>query len=139
MIDVPTMGALLFACAAACVTPAAGPDAAARQSNAQASEKKMSSDEITIAATTQPELSGHLVGVGNIFERDLPDDKGVVAPRMSATLAITSRASHQTRHEDVFAGSVIALGADRYAVVAVVEGKKGQRGSITLRRLPPGN
>jgi len=90
-------------------------------------------DEITIRETTQQEISGHLVGVGNIWERELPDDKGVIAPRMSATLAIHDLTKQQTRHEQVFAGSVITLGEDRYHIVNVDEGG-GARGAITLRR-----
>lgn len=95
----------------------------------------MSNDEMTIRETTQQEFSGHLVGVGNIWERELPDDKGVIAPRMSATLAIHDLATEKTRHENVFAGSVISLGADRYYVSNVDDGG-GARGSITLRKIP---
>lgn len=89
--------------------------------------------EITIQETTHQEISGHLVGVGNIWERDLPDDKGVIAPRMSAILAIHDLATKKTRHEQVFAGSVITLGADRYHIVNVEEGG-GAPGAITLRK-----
>jgi hypothetical protein len=98
-------------------------------------EKLMTGDEITIRETTQAQLSGHLVGVGNIWERDLPDDRGVIAPRLSASLSIEEIASREARSEKVFVGSVLSLGADRYAVVNVEEGES-EPGSITLRKLP---
>jgi hypothetical protein len=92
------------------------------------------SDERTIRETTQTEISGHLVGVGNIWERELPDEDGVIAPRLSATLSIFNLASQEERSEKVFAGKVVILGADRYEVVRVEEGET-QPGSITLRQL----
>lgn len=95
----------------------------------------MVDNELTIRETTQPALSGYWVGVGNIWERDLPDEQGIVAPRLSAALAIHDPASGQTRHEKVFAGSILTLGADRYLVVSVEEGD-AIPGAITLRRLP---
>ena len=90
--------------------------------------------ERTIRETTQTELSGHLVGVGNIWERNLPDESGVIAPRLSATLSIQDLASKAERHERVFAGVNISLGADRYEVVSVAEGQS-EPGSITLRQV----
>lgn len=93
----------------------------------------MSQEEITIRETTQPELSGHLVGVSNIWERDLPDRQGVLASRLSATLTIRDLASRQTRVEKVFAGSEVSLGADRYCVAKVVAGKS-EPGAIMLRK-----
>jgi hypothetical protein len=93
----------------------------------------MNHEEITIRETTQPTISGHLVGVSNIWERDLPDGQGVVASRLSATLSILDLASQQTRIEKVFAGSILSLGADRYCV-AKVEAGKSAPGTITLRK-----
>jgi hypothetical protein len=92
------------------------------------------SNEIAIRETTQPTLSEHLVGVSNIWERELPDDAGVIAPRLSANLSILNLASKQSRVEKVFAGSVFLLGTDRYYVVNVEEGKSGP-GLITLRKV----
>lgn len=94
----------------------------------------MTSDEITIRETTQPTISGHLVGVGNIWERELPDDKGIIASRLSASLSILDLASEQTRSEKVFTGSIISLNADRYCVVNVEEGI-AEPGTITLRKI----
>lgn len=90
-------------------------------------------DEIRIRETTTQEISGHSVGVGNIWERELPDADGVIAPRMSATVAIHDPATLKTRHEQVFAGSVITLGEDRYQIVNVDEGG-GDRGTITMSK-----
>ena len=94
----------------------------------------MSNDEITIRETTQPAISGHLVGVSNIWERNLPDNRGVIASRLSATVTIRDVASHETRVERVFAGSVLALGTDHYCVVRVEPGKSAP-GAITLRKM----
>lgn len=98
----------------------------------------MASDEMTIRETTQPTISGHLVGVSNIWERELPDDKGVIAPRLSASLSIQDLASNQVRNEKVFAGSILLLGPDRYCVVSIEEGG-ATPGAITLRKLAPGS
>jgi hypothetical protein len=95
----------------------------------------MTSDKMTIRETTQLTISGHLVGVGNIWERDLADDQGVIASRLSANLSIQDLASKQTRVEKVFAGSVLTLGTDRYCVVNVEEGESAP-GSISLHKLP---
>ena len=93
----------------------------------------MSDDEITIRETAQAEISGHLVGVGNIWERELPDSEGVIESRLSAVLAIYDLASQEERSEKVWTGSEISLGDDRYAVVNVEEGQS-EPGSLTLRR-----
>jgi hypothetical protein len=93
----------------------------------------MNSEEMTIRETTQPTISGHLVGVSNIWERDLPDRQGVIASRLSATLTILDIATQQTRVEKVFVGSVLSLGADSYCVVNVDPGKSAP-GAITLRK-----
>ncbi len=97
----------------------------------------MTSNEIKIGETTQATLSGHRVGVSNIWERDLPDADGNVAPRMSATLSITEVATgKETPDFQVSAGSVVTLGADRYCVVRV-EAAPDEPGDIYLRKLPP--
>lgn len=94
----------------------------------------MNDDEITIRETTQVRISGHRVGAGNIWERELPDEHGVIAPRLSAVLSIQEIATEQQRHEKVFTGNVVTLGQNRYQVVTIEEGESGP-GSITLRRL----
>lgn len=93
----------------------------------------MSNDEIRIRETTQPTISGHTVGVGNIWERELPDETGVIAPRLSASLTIEDLATKEIRHEKVFTGSVVSLGADRYSVVNIEEGESSP-GAIILRK-----
>ncbi len=72
----------------------------------------------------------------NIFSRDQPDAAGVVAPRLSANLSILDKATRTERHDKVFVGSVVALGADRYRVERAEEGKNGGFGRVVLRRLP---
>lgn len=93
----------------------------------------MGDEVMKIRETTQPLLSGYLVGVSNIWERDHADGKGGTAPRVAATLSITDPASRETRREDVVAGSIVALGADRYCVVAVEEGQASP-GSVSLSK-----
>jgi hypothetical protein len=93
----------------------------------------MKEDETTIRETTQAMISGHLVGVSNIWERDLPDRQGVTAPRLSASVTIRDMSSQQSRVDKVFAGSVLTLGADRYCVVDVESGKSSP-GAITLHK-----
>ena len=94
----------------------------------------MAEGSLTIKETTQPELSGYLVGVSNIWERELPDKSGVVAKRLSAALAITRRETGETRHEKVVAGSLITLGGDTYCVEKVEEGSAGP-GAIVVRKM----
>ena len=94
----------------------------------------MADDVLTLRETTNPTLSDHQVGISNIFERDLPDASGVVGPRLSAVLVIFDPATKQSRRETVAADSVVTIGADRYCVVGLQEGKS-QPGSISLRKL----
>lgn len=102
-------------------------------SSSSSLEKPMISDK-TIRETTQRELSKHLVGVSNIWERELPDDQGVIARRMAAQLTIYNIASEESRVEDVFAGRVISVGTDRYYVVDV-EYSQSSYGSVILRKI----
>jgi hypothetical protein len=85
--------------------------------------------------TTKPTLSGMWVGIGNIFERELPDANGVVASRMSAVLAIMSRDSDEVRHDTVAVDTVVGIGPDRYCIVSIEEGKK-KPGWISLVKVP---
>jgi hypothetical protein len=96
----------------------------------------MSDDEITITETTVAKISGYRVGVGNVWERQLKDDQGVTALRMSASMAIFDPDSGQEYERKVFAGNTVSLGTDRYLVVKVHEGASGL-GSITLRKITP--
>ena len=110
----------------------------------------MTSDKMTIRETTHDEptyavhdvihyavgnMPGAVPNTANIWERDLADDQGVIASRLSANLSIQDLASKQTRVEKVFAGSVLTLGTDRYCVVNVEEGESAP-GSISLHKLP---
>lgn len=99
----------------------------------------MSSDEaspeaMTFRETSQPEISGYRVGISNIWERDLPDSEGLVASRVSALLTIHDPVSRQTRRQEVFAGSTVSLGEDRYCVVSVEEGR-AEPGVVTFRKI----
>ena len=91
-------------------------------------------DEMTIRETTQPAIGNHLLGVSNIWERELPDDRGVVAARLSATLNIADPATGEARREFVIVGSEFSLGAERYRVVNIDEGAS-DLGAITVRRI----
>lgn len=101
-------------------------------------QSAVTDSDIFIRETTQPTLSGHAVGVSNIWERELPDAQGRVTSRPAAQLSILDEATRQARTEFVAAGDVLTLGADRYQVVSVSEGR-GAPGSIVLRSLagPP--
>jgi hypothetical protein len=94
------------------------------------------SDETTIRETTQPTIANHLVGVSNIWKRDLPDGRGVVANRLSATVTIVDPVTQEARREFVIVGSTFALGAEWYRVVNIDEGASNL-GAITVRRIPP--
>jgi hypothetical protein len=80
-------------------------------------------------------LSDLSVGVSNILERDLPDDKGVVNPRVSAHLSIWDPTNEQDGNEaTVIPGHIVPIGADRYCVEAV-EMPRTRPGWIILRKL----
>ncbi|HBL13671.1 MAG TPA: hypothetical protein DD379_20190 [Cyanobacteria bacterium UBA11162] len=134
MIDNRLACVVIAACAVvACAMPTTpAPEAAPLTCNLL--EESMTSDEIIIRETTQPTISGHLVGVSNIWERELPDDKGVIVPRLSANLSIMDIATEQTRNEKVFAGNRVSLGGDSYCVVKIEEGESAA-GTITLRKI----
>ena len=101
---------------------------------ARTTEYTMAEGEISIRETTQPELSGHLVGVSNIWQRDLPDANGAIAPQASAQVSIFSVDTRERRTEIVRPGSVLVLGADRYQVQGIVEGQSAP-GWIVLRKI----
>ncbi|HLO84626.1 MAG TPA: hypothetical protein VK203_06375 [Nostocaceae cyanobacterium] len=124
-----------IACAAPTTTPAKISKSSVVPSTCSFVEKPMISDEITINENTVGTISNYAVGVVNVGERELPDDKGVIAPRISAILAILDPSTKQSHDEDVFAGSVISLGTDRYCVVHV-DGGNSKYGSVTLRKIP---
>jgi hypothetical protein len=100
------------------------------------SKESMADETLTLRETTNPTLSEHQVGISNIFERDLPDASGAVASRLSAVLVIFDPKTKQTRRETVIADGVVTIGADRYCVVKLEEGKSAP-GSITVRKLAP--
>jgi hypothetical protein len=91
-------------------------------------------EEMTIRETTQPRIANHLVGVGNIWERELPDEEGVVASRLSASVSITNPNTRETRQQFVFVGSTLSLGQERYLVVDIDEGDS-ELGAIKVRRI----
>ena len=92
----------------------------------------MNSDTLTITENTVGTVSNHQVGVSNIWARDLADETGVVASRISANVAIRNPASKEERSQKVFQGSVLTLGGDRWLVTRVDEGRASP-GSITVR------
>lgn len=96
----------------------------------------MSGDRLNVRETTQQQIANHRVGVSNIFERELADASGTVAPRVSAQLVITSPGTPDVRRELVHAGSIVQLGSERYCVVAIEEGTSAP-GSLTFEKLAP--
>jgi hypothetical protein len=135
MIEGRLTGALLVSYAVIATVLLMAPEAQAAPATCILPEGSMMSDEMTIRETAQPTISGHQVGVSNIWERELPDEKGVILPRVSASLTIKNLVSNRTRVEKVFAGSVVVLDPDRYCVVDVEEGQTSP-GAITLRKIP---
>jgi hypothetical protein len=117
-------------------TPPSRPDVVKQQPSCDPQEPAMRGERLNIRETTQPEISNHLVGVANIFERELPDASGTVARRVSAQLVISAPGSDDIRRETVYAGSIVSIGSDRYCVVAVDEGTSAP-GSLTLEKLAP--
>jgi hypothetical protein len=118
-------------------TETAGPrpePAAARCAAGQGDTMK--DETITIREGTQPTLSGQLVGVADIWERDLPQ----VGSRMAAKVIITAPGERQGAQQFAYEGLELSIGSDRYCVTKVTEfemtgGTKGP-GSIALRKLP---
>jgi hypothetical protein len=94
----------------------------------------MTDELLKFRETTSNTLSSKDVGISNIFERELPDDTGNVASRLSAVLVIHDPQTDELRRETVFDGSVVSIGADRYCVVSVERGQAGP-GWISLRRV----
>jgi hypothetical protein len=96
----------------------------------------MSNAKIEIRETSVGTLSGHLVGLSNIWERELPDEKGMVALRLSAKLSIQNIDTEKLRYQNVFAGSIVSLGVDRYCIKSVEQGESAP-GGIILQKLAP--
>lgn len=94
----------------------------------------MTGEVLKFRETTSNTLSNKDVGISNIFERDLPDDKGTIAPRVSGVLVIHDPKTDEIQRETVFAGSVVSIGGDRYCVVSVELGK-GSPGWVSLRQV----
>jgi hypothetical protein len=94
----------------------------------------VSDDELTIRETTQPAIGNRLVGVANIWERDLPDDAGAVGSRLSASVTIVDPATGDMQQRMVVVGNTLDLGDGRYRIVNIDEGG-GDLGAITLRRI----
>ena len=94
----------------------------------------MTGEVLKFRETTSNTLSNKDLGISNIFERDLPDDKGVIAPRISAVLVIHDPRTDEIQRETVFAGNIVSIGGDRYCVVSVERGN-GSPGWISLRQV----
>lgn len=96
----------------------------------------MRNDSITIREGTQPTLSGKLVGVADIWERDLPQ----VGSRMAAKLIITTPGERQSTQQFAYEGLELAIGSDQYCITKVTEyemsGATKGPGSIVLCKLP---
>lgn len=90
-------------------------------------------DAVTYRESSNPTISQRQVGISNIWARDLPDKNGAVASRVSAQLMIYDPATKASTKEIVYAGSVVAIGADHYAVTSVEAGKSVP-GSIALKK-----
>jgi hypothetical protein len=88
--------------------------------------------EIAIRETTQGEVSNVIVGVRNIWERELPDEDGAIATRMSASVSVHDPVSGALHDQHVYAGSIVLLGGVRYRVLRVAPGDHAP-GWLTLR------
>jgi hypothetical protein len=86
--------------------------------------------------TTNPTISEYDVGISNIFQRDLANDAGVVAKRLSASLSIHDPKTDSLRHEIVVPGNVVTIGKDRYCIVDVDYGDDAP-GSVSMQKVAP--
>jgi hypothetical protein len=102
---------------------------------APASREEAMAETIRIQENTQAQVGSHLVGVGNVFEREL-DEGGTRVRRMSARLAVFDPVTEAERAEIVRAGSTLVLGSERFRVSAVDPGS-GEVGSVTLQKVAP--
>jgi hypothetical protein len=96
----------------------------------------MEGDVLRFRETTSQTLSDQDVGISNIFERELPDEKGAVERRMSAVLVIHDPDTDEIKRETVYAGSVVAIGGDRYRVLSVDAGTDAP-GWISMKKVTP--
>jgi hypothetical protein len=138
---VPAMGCAKSAAPPVANDPAPRDSAAPSDSGSKASaasgacqEASMQEDVMKLRESTSPTVSDRRVGISNIYERDLPDAQGTVAPRLSAVLVIFDMATNETRRETVIEGSEVAIGADRYCVVGLEKGTTSP-GSVSIRKL----
>jgi hypothetical protein len=120
--------ALVLACGSSSPHASAPP----RATTAECPTDHAWGEVMPLRETTQPTLSGVSVGISNIFDRDVPDDRGKVSTKLSAQLSITDPTSQQTHRETVIAGSIVVLGADHYCVTRIEEGVT-EPGSIAVR------
>jgi hypothetical protein len=94
----------------------------------------MTDDLFKFRETTSNTLSSHDVGIADIYERDLLDEKGVSAPRISAVVVVHDPKTDAIQRHTVFAGNVVSIGSDRYCVESVEPGKSSP-GWVSFRRL----
>ncbi len=92
-------------------------------------------ETIRILENAQAQVGSHLVGVGNVYEREF-DEGGARVRRLSARLAVFDPATEAERAEIVRAGSTLAIGAERFRVSAIDPGT-GEVGSVTLLKVAP--
>ncbi len=92
-------------------------------------------DECHIVETTNPSFGKMHVGVGNIFERELPGADGKMEKRMSAKVDTFDTETKEEQSHTVIVGTELTLGKEHYRVTAVDYGKDAP-GTITLKRLP---
>ncbi len=97
--------------------------------------KEQQVETTSIRETTQVELAGHLVGVGNIFEDDEEDARAGSRTVLRATLSIQDQASGREWRKRVAEGETVSLGAARFRVEEIEEGETGP-GRVVMRRVP---
>jgi hypothetical protein len=114
----------------------AGAGAATPPSVTRCEEARMEKEVLKFRETSNPTLSDRQVGISNIYERDLADDSGIVAPRLSAVLVIHNSSSNDSRRQTVVVNSSVEIGADTYCVTAIEEGKN-EPGSVSFRKVRP--
>jgi hypothetical protein len=89
--------------------------------------------EVAGLETTSPQIAGRGVGVGNIFERELPGLDGVVAERMSASVALYDPVTKAEDKVEVIVGSC-SWGPVRHGLVRALPRPTGP----PVRPLQPG-
>jgi hypothetical protein len=89
---------------------------------------------LPITETTQAHQAGVDIGVGSIWDRDLPGPDGSVEARMSARLFLYDESSGREWDVTAIVGTKLQLPDGLWRVTAIDEGTDDRRGYVVLER-----